>query len=127
MLLIQSGDRLDTLIAQNPVTDMAIALGVPAWMIADWCQQLAEDGCAELVRYSSLRAPIQIRTSPNRCARQTLQDRLRAEDIETTPIPSTRYGLTVTQRCNLQATQAYRDGLLDIQDAASQRFVRPWV
>ena len=119
---MQGGVRFEDLLAQNPVTDMAIALGVPDWMISDWITQIGEKNCAALVRSLSHRAPIQIRCSPNRCSRKELQDRLRAENIETTPIPDTLFGLTVTHRCNLQATQAYREGLLEIQDAASQRF-----
>ena len=83
--LLQSGERFLALEPQSPVQDMSIALGVPEWMISDWCTQIEESECAELIRSLSQRAPLQIRSSPNQCTRTELQQSLRVEDLLTTP------------------------------------------
>ena len=52
--------------------------------------------------------------------RDEIQKKLLLEGIETTPTSLSPYGLKLQKRANIQGAKAYRDGLIEIQDEASQ-------
>jgi len=52
--------------------------------------------------------------------RDQIRKQLALEGIETTPTPLSPYGLKLSKRANIQGTRTYRNGLIEIQDEASQ-------
>ena len=62
-------------------------------------------------------APVVLRAVGNR---DTVRQALADEGVETTPTPLSPFGLFLTKRTNIQGTNAYRAGLIEVQDEGSQ-------
>lgn len=120
--LWHNGERFGSLKSLDPCTDLSISLGLPHWMVEEWITQLGISETVQLAQTINQRADLNIRCYPHRISREELLYKLKKEDILSEPVPRTAHGLRLTQRCNIQGSQAFRDGLLDIQDTASQRF-----
>ena len=84
--------------------------------VPEWLPPLIPDAATELPALLGSADTI-LRTNGDR---DQIQKRLLLEGIETQKTPLSPFGLKLQKRANLQGTQAYRDGLIEIQDEASQ-------
>ena len=84
--------------------------------VPDWLPPLIPDSQTELPALLKT-ADTVLRANGNR---DQIQKNLLLEGIETTPTPLSPYGLKLQKRANIQGTKAYREGLIEIQDEASQ-------
>ncbi len=90
-----------------------------AWLHEKLARRFGEDLTAEM---SALRreAEVVLRVNSIKGSRQIALDALAQEGIETHETALSPLGLRVEGRRALQATQAFRDGLVDVQDEGSQ-------
>lgn len=102
--------------------DIACFLSLKPWIIEEWAQELSTSELIALANYLQSRAPIDIRINPLKTNQEKLIALLKKEQIEAKPIENTAFGLRIEGRANLQGLKAYRNGLFEIQDAASQIF-----
>ena len=119
---IVAGERFEHMEAATPPEDFATALNVPAPAAEEWLRILGQDAAVAFGQSLGVRPSMQIRTNILKIDRHHLASALENEGIETEPLTDTAYGLSVVGRANLLATQAFQDGLFDIQDVSSQRF-----
>lgn len=99
------------------------ALDCPDWLAAPLRQSLGADFASvmELLRH---RAPVFLRVNLARIDRDAAQARLAAEGVATEPHPLAATALRVTEgAARLRRTAAYAEGLVELQDAASQAVV----
>lgn len=93
---------------------------LPDWLMAQWRDSLGDqaDDVAAALRH---RAPVFLRANLQRITRDDAAQMLAQDDIDTTPHPLSPSALQVlTHPRRVQASAAYRDGLVELQDAASQ-------
>jgi len=98
----------------------ATRLDLPDWLLARLDAQL---GAAETDRLAdALRqaAPLDLRTNPLKADRDTVRARLASEGQPLEPTPLSPFGLRRADRAPLFQTQAFRDGLFEVQDEGSQ-------
>ena len=101
----------------------AVRLDCPDWLVDHFDRSLGADSDAvlEALRH---RAPVFVRANLARADRAGVQAALLAEEIETAESPLSPSALEVTSRPRRVALSApYRDGLVELQDAASQAVV----
>lgn len=132
-LLLQTGNeevfRLDELRALRPDTirqratewrqQRAYRESVPDWLDALGQQQLGERW-EETLAWLNRPADVVLRTNPLKTTRDALQQRLQAEGIQTRP-HGPADALVLLQRQNVFQTQAFREGLFEVQDYSSQQ------
>ncbi len=115
--------------APAPVTEAGRApdadevLDLPDWLLPRLRRDLGAElpAIAEALRH---RAPVFLRVNLARTDRATAQARLAAEGIETRPHPLSPSALEVTAGARrIQTSGAYTEGLVELQDAASQAVV----
>ena len=91
--------------------------------IPDWLDELGEEqlGAEWTPTIAALnqQAPVVLRVNRLKADKATVQQALAAEEIVTEPLDAD--ALLVTERKNLFRTQAFRDGLFELQDLSSQR------
>lgn len=95
----------------DPPNAYAVALSLPDWLAQEWWERLGEERAIALAKTLAGRAPVCLRV-------------LR-EPVEL-PVPFRRVGersIILEGRCNLLATDAWRNGQVEIQDLGSQRIV----
>lgn len=107
-----------------PDLDGAAAVDLPDWLWPIWQQSL---GAAALPSARALqhRADVFLRVNPRRADVAGALDALAADQIACAVHPDVPFCLRVTQNARrIKTAAAYLDGLVELQDAASQRAVR---
>ncbi|MFY0310837.1 RsmB/NOP family class I SAM-dependent RNA methyltransferase [Leisingera sp. D0M16] len=106
-----------------PPPEGAEALDIPDWLWPEFSDSLGQNAetAAQALRS---RAPVHLRVNAGRGTLQQAQDALAAEGIATQPHPAASTALEVTDGARkLRNAKAYLDGLVELQDAASQAVV----
>ena len=116
------GNRFEHLHATTPAEDYATALNVPGPIATEWLDRLGPEQAVAFAQSLTQRPPIDIRVNVRRSSRTHLQDALSKEGVETVPVDGIDTALRVVGRANLTATAAFKSGLFEVQDGASQRF-----
>jgi len=117
---IAAGERYESLDAHTPAEDFATALNVPGPVAGEWLETLGVEGAAALAACMNRRPPVDIRVNTLKTDRPSLQASLKEEGVETTLGDEIETHLEVIGRANLLNTQAFRDGLFEVQDRSSQ-------
>ncbi|TRD15707.1 RsmB/NOP family class I SAM-dependent RNA methyltransferase [Palleronia caenipelagi] len=136
--LRETGGDLDAIFtgaryAPAPLTDAEILAGdepegsdrfdAPDWLLPQLRQSLGDD-CDAVLEALRHRAPVHVRVNTRRMSRDEAREALAAEDIASQPAALCDTALDITSNPRrLQSTQAYRDGTIELQDAASQAIV----
>lgn len=109
--------------ASMPPPDALAPLDWPAWLRPRLEADLAGDFLS-VSRAMRARAPVFLRVNLARIARDAAQAELAAEGIATRPHPLADSALEVTDGARrIQKSAAYQDGLVELQDVASQAAV----
>lgn len=109
--------------AGAPAKDAAERLDLPDWLWPRFRDSLG-DAAEPCARALQNRAPVHLRVNARRADPAQAQDSLLSDGIETTPHPAAPMALEITDGARrLRQSQAYRDGLVELQDAASQAVV----
>lgn len=140
-LLRQRGEDLDAVFsggphAPGPLTERerhtpdpgfqmpeAVAADLPDWLLPLFRESLGDRAMAvaEALRH---RAPVFLRVNLGRATREAAQSRLAAEGIATEPHPLAGSALLVTANARrVQQGAAFQEGIVELQDAASQAVV----
>ncbi len=99
------------------------ALDCPDWLAPRLEQSLGEDFPAVMAALRQ-RAPVFLRVNVQRCSVAEAQERLAREVITTRRNHLAKNALEVTENARkIQTSSAYADGLVELQDAASQAIV----
>lgn len=99
--------------------DRALRESIPDWLDQLGAAELGEDTWTPTIAALNEQAPVVLRanrlkTTPSKLARMLVQDKVRTEPIGAD-------ALLVTERQNLFRTQAFREGLFEVQDYSSQQ------
>ncbi|UWQ43193.1 RsmB/NOP family class I SAM-dependent RNA methyltransferase [Leisingera aquaemixtae] len=106
-----------------PPPEGAEALDIPDWLWPAFSASLGAEAeaAAQVLRR---RAPVHLRVNTARGTLEQAQEALTAEGIATRPHPAAATALEVTEGARkLRTAKAYADGLVELQDAASQAVV----
>ncbi len=106
-----------------PPPEGAEALDIPDWLWPAFSTSLGAEAEAAAQALRS-RAPVHLRVNTSRGTLQQAQEALAADGIATLPHPAAATALKVTEGARkLRNAKAYSDGLVELQDAASQAVV----
>ncbi|HJZ85425.1 MAG TPA: RsmB/NOP family class I SAM-dependent RNA methyltransferase [Polyangia bacterium] len=108
--------RTDQALHDHP----GLELSYPDWLIE---RAQAELGAAEaraLLEALNQRAPLAVRANTVRIDREQLAARLLAEGVASRPLGLAKGGLELETRVNVFGLRAFREGLFEVQDEASQ-------
>ena len=101
----------------------AVKSDLPDWLMEPFKQALGAQ-FSEIVTALKTRAPVDLRVNLGKADRAFAQRALAREDIATVPVSAASTALRVTSNPRRVAgSRAYRDGLVELQDAASQAVV----
>jgi 16S rRNA (cytosine967-C5)-methyltransferase len=103
----------------HPKMDEATRLNLPEWALPGLRARFGE-ALPEAAAGLEGSAPLDLRVNLLRTTREAAAQALAAEGIPTTPTPFSPWGLRIADRRPVLATQAFQDGLIEIQDEGSQ-------
>ena len=107
-----------------PVTmPQTVALDCPDWLAPELCRSLGAD-FVPVMEALRRRAPVHLRANLLKCDREAALAALQAEDIAARPSPIAGTAIEVAGNPRrLRRTRAFTEGLVELQDAASQAVV----
>lgn len=106
--------------AQSPADYLAARYSHPAWLAAQWCDQLGLDAAEELAAAMSEPPPLTVRTNTLRVSRDELMKRLTVEGVTCTPTAWSPDGLVLNQSGQIARLPSFKEGLFTVQDESSQ-------
>ena len=93
---------------------------IPDWLDELGVQELGEELWTKEIAALNQQAEVVLRTNTLNTTKEMLQRKLKTEDIETESIPSYPNALKLVERANVFTTEAFHEGLFEVQDASSQ-------
>jgi 16S rRNA (cytosine967-C5)-methyltransferase len=117
-------DEVKRLVADETEKSTATKLNIPDWLEDDIKETFGSDASVAMAAMAA-RAPVDLRANALRCERLEAHDALAAEGIETGGTPLATLGLRVLEatsgaRPNIEHSDAYKKGLVEVQDEGSQ-------
>ncbi|MCB9764153.1 MAG: RsmB/NOP family class I SAM-dependent RNA methyltransferase [Alphaproteobacteria bacterium] len=106
--------------APSPAQQLACVASLPLWLAEDWVAQLGADGAAALMIAQNQRAPLSLRANRGLTDPEGLCAALAEDGITAEPARWTPDGVTALGPANLRVTQAFKQGLFEMQDEGSQ-------
>jgi 16S rRNA (cytosine967-C5)-methyltransferase len=98
----------------------SVRLNLPDWLLDRLLAQLGAEETEALAAALDAPAPLDVRINPMKADREAVRTRLASEGHVLEPTPWSPLGLRRADRAPLFATQAFRDGLFEVQDEGSQ-------
>lgn len=119
-----SMDEVKALVADETEMPVATKLNIPGWLEHDVTETFGLDAAVAMAAMAG-RAPVDLRANALKGERLEAHDALAAQDIDTGGTPLAPFGLRVTEvlkgpRPDIEHSQAYKQGLVEIQDEGSQ-------
>lgn len=105
---------------RNAKVTPALRAAVPDWLYDLGAQELGEQWPAVLDALNQP-ADVFLRANPQRCTTAELKKRLAAEGIDSQQITGLPGALRLSERRNVFASPAFREGWFEVQDISSQR------
>ena len=93
---------------------------IPDWLDELGMQELGEELWTKEIAALNQQADVVLRTNTLNTTKEMLQRKLKTEDIETESIPYHPNALKLVERANVFTTEAFNEGLFEVQDASSQ-------
>lgn len=103
----------------SPEQPAGVRLETPAWLLPAFERAFGSDLEAELAALGT-QASTDLRCNSLKADRASARAALASEGIETEPTPLSPLGLRLSGRRAVQASRAFRDGLIEVQDEGSQ-------
>ena len=104
----------------SPVQYLAARYSHPAWLTAQWCEQLGPEEAEALAAAMAEPAPLTVRTNTLRISREALLERLVQEGVACSPTRWSPDGIRLNQSGAITRLPSFRDGLFTVQDESSQ-------
>jgi 16S rRNA (cytosine967-C5)-methyltransferase len=98
---------------------MVVAESIPDWL-NEWGFAGYSERWPALLRHLNTKAPVDLRVNTLKARVEDVILRMQAEGIETLSTSKSLPTLTLPERKNVFASQAYKDGLFEVQDRGSQ-------
>ena len=103
----------------HPGMDEATRLNLPEFLLASFQARFGESLPAEAAAFDGP-APLDLRANLLKGSRAQAQAALLAEGIDARPTPFSPWGLRLSGRTPVTGTEAFKQGLIEIQDEGSQ-------
>ncbi len=94
---------------------------VPDWMDELGEKELGEKVWTKEIHSLNMQAPVVVRANKLKTTPAELAEKLREEGIETSNLRNYPEALELKERANIFKTNAFQNGLFEVQDASSQR------
>lgn len=104
---------------RNKLSLRASEESIPDWLEERGAQELGEKW-PSILHQLNQKAHVYIRTNTLKTDRNSLHKLLFTQGISTKPVSFNEVGLVLTERKNVFATEAFKKGLFEVQDASSQ-------
>lgn len=119
----QHADITPPALENDPMGHLMYALSLPEWIATRFLELYGPEEAAALARASNEAPPLAVRVNRLRGDRDSVLADLRTRFPDAAPCEYMRDGLVLGRRGNAALDPAFRDGLITVQDEASQAVI----
>lgn len=101
------------------IDSVAVRESVPEWLYAYGKQEIGEEW-DEILKSLNTPAEVFLRVNTLKGTREELIKKLRAEEVDAIAVPGVDSAVKLVERKNVFITECFKQGLFEVQDAASQ-------
>lgn len=94
---------------------------IPDWLDELGVRELGEELWTKEIKALNALAPVVLRVNTLKISRKELRSVLLSQGFETTELPNYPDALQLNERANVFGSEAFKNGLFEVQDASSQR------
>lgn len=105
---------------KNELDDLSIEYSCPMWLIEKWLREYSKEQTMSLLQSSVGQPPTTIRVNTTKITPDELVKKLSQEGIKAKRSELLENCLSISNVANIEATDAFRQGLFHVQDIASQ-------
>jgi 16S rRNA (cytosine967-C5)-methyltransferase len=105
---------------ETPVQYLAVRYSHPAWLAAQWYEQLGIDEAEALAAAMAEPPPLTVRTNTLRITRDQLMEQLNREGVTCTPTTWSPDGIRLNHSGSVTRLPSFNAGLFTVQDESSQ-------
>jgi len=107
-------------VGDDPAEQLSWNYSIPVWLAERWCGILGGEEALRLAEVFEQPAPIYLRVNSLKTTEQEVLDSLREENYLVDRADEVPGALVVVHRANLYRSQAFNEGLYEVQDLSSQ-------
>ncbi|HJV34412.1 16S rRNA (cytosine(967)-C(5))-methyltransferase RsmB [Geomonas sp.] len=104
----------------SPVQYLSVRYSHPAWLVAQWCEQLGVDDAEALAAVMAEPPPLTVRTNTLRITRSSLMERLGSEGLACSETSWSADGIRLNHSGAITRLASFQEGLFTVQDESSQ-------
>lgn len=102
-----------------PCKFLSVRYSVPEWILKKWLEEFDYKTVEKICESMEKESRTCIRCNLSKASRETIEEKLRAQNITVKKVPYLDYALEISDYNYLQAIQAFKDGLFQVQDVSS--------
>ena len=104
----------------DPVSYLSILYSHPEWIVKEFCMTLGTEEGARLLAADNRQPPMTVMVNTLRVSAEQARERLATQGVEASAHPWLADCLVLSKTGDLEALEAFRDGLFYVQDPASR-------
>ncbi len=109
-----------TSVEGSSIDTVALQYSFQDWMVKEWNEYFGNDELIPLCSILNTQAPMTLRVNTIKTTVEQCQQKLELEGIETEKGKYSPFALHLKKRINVFQSQAFKDGLFEVQDEGSQ-------
>ena len=104
---------------KTPRLYLSVRYSVPEWILMKWMRQYDLDTVEKICAGMEAERPTSVRCNLSRSTREQIIRMLKEQDITVKEVPYLDYALEISGYNYLQAVNAFKEGLIQVQDVSS--------
>ena len=104
---------------EDPEKYLSVMYSMPAWILKKWIPQFGFEKTEKICASFGVQRPTTVRCNLQKASREEIMAMLQDQGIAVQPHPYLDYALEITDYNYIQAIDAFREGLIYVQDVSS--------
>lgn len=104
---------------KTPRKYLSVRYSLPEWILTEWLGQFDFETVEKICRGMEKESRTCIRCNLSRASKEETMEKLRAQDVTVKEVPYLDYALEISDYNYLQALNAFKEGLFQVQDVSS--------
>lgn len=104
---------------KTPRKYLSVRYSMPEWILTEWLGQFDFETVEKICRGMEKESKTCIRCNLSRASKEETMDKLRAQNVTVKEVPYLDYALEISDYNYLQALNAFKEGMFQVQDVSS--------
>lgn len=104
---------------KEPLQWLSVRYSMPEWILKKWLEMYSREIVEKICAAQEQKSRTCIRCNLSRASREEIEESLKSQGITVREVPYLDYALEISDYDHLQAVDAFKEGLIQVQDVSS--------